>query len=262
MMYWYGGGKNLNGGVFRRETVQPCHTYRFTMYARSGLEAQHPPTTNARMQVGISPTGDYPDQVVLTPDRIAAITWSAPSNSQYAYVNQSVQAEAQGNTMTVFTRADTDPNNEPYIYWDEGSFTEVTRQGNLIDASQPLPASTGGIYNVQAAVINSQSAQVSWNTGSSSMLGQVLYRPVGSTQTISPTDTMTYHVHLPFVVGGVVSDWQYSPVDAWGTAHAITLASLQPSTMYEYIVVAYGYTGGACGTLVSETSEPRKFQTP
>lgn len=261
MMYWYGGGKNLHGGVFRRESVQPCHTYRFTMYSRSGLEyPDHPASTNARMRVGISPTGDYPDQIVLTPDRINAITWSAESNPQYFYQNLSVEAEAQGNTVTVFTRAHTDPNNEPYVFWDEGSFAEVPRTGNLIDASQPLPPPTGGIGGINV-VTYTNGATISWNTGSASTLGQVLYRYAGSTESITVTAPLSFTVFLPFVAKAV-SPWQYSSMDAWQTAHQIQLTGLVPKSTYEYVVVSYGYINGACATIVSETSPPRRFETP
>jgi len=261
--YYYGSDKNLHGGVFRRESVAQCHDYRFTMWARSGLDAQHPASTNARMQVGISPTGDYPDQVVLTPDRIDAITWSAQSNSQYAYEQLSVEAEAQADVVTVFTRADPDPNNQPYIFWDEGSFSEIARTENLIDASQPLPVASSYIQGIGVSNVSGSSATISWNTGTSSTLGQVLYRRAGVvTGEITTTLPMSFTTFLPLVTQSP-DTWQYSTLDsAWQTTHQIILTGLEGNSIYEYIVVSYGYIAGACTPIVSESTEPRRFETP
>jgi len=259
MMAWYGSGKNLHGGVFRQESVQSGHIYCFTMWARSGLEYPgHPASTNAHMQVGISPTGDYPQQIVLTPDRINAINWSSESNPQYAYTRQGVAAQAQGNTVTVFTRAHTDANNEPYVFWDEGSFTEVPTLGG----TQPLPADSSVIQGV-VAVTSTGSAQISWNTGSVRTLGQVLYRRVGSTEVITSTipPTMTNHIYLPLVQK--TGAWQQSAIDAaWQTTHTIILTGLEPKSIYTYVVVSYGYISDACTSVVSGSSTPRQFNTP
>lgn len=252
--------KNLHGGVFRQEIVMPCHTYRFTMYSRSGLDVQHPAPPNARMRVGISPTGDFPDEIVLTDSRINAITWSAPSNSQYAYENLSVEATAQGNTITVFTRAQPDPQNDIYIFWDEGSFSEVLRTSNLIDPTAPLPGATGYIYNINASP-SSTSATISWNTGSNSTMGQMLYRraPQGSAP---PPDTYTNTVYLPLVMGGASGSWSITGLRNWSTSHQVQLTGLTSGATYEYVVVSYGYVEGSCRTLVSNTSTPNRFTTP
>jgi hypothetical protein len=233
------------------------------MYARSGLEyPNYPASTNARMQIGISPTGDYPNQIVLDSTRINAITWSAQSNSQYAYENLSVQAEALSNQITLFTRADPDPNNEPYTFWDEGTFSEVARTANLVDASQPLPAPTGGINNIYAGADSTTSAWVMWDTGTVTALGQVLYRAVGSTQLAPPTTPLTHSIYLPLTLNTIENEWQYSTLDTWQNGHAIQLTGLSSKTIYEYVIVGYGYTNGACKTLLSNTIQPERFETP
>jgi hypothetical protein len=263
IFYFYAQDKNIHGGVFRRESVEPCHIYRFSMWARSGLDLAHPASTNARMQVGISPTGDYPDRIVLTTDRIDAITWSPESNSRYAYEQLFVEAEAQADTVTVFTRAHPDPNNQPYTFWDQGSFTEVRRTDNLIDASQPLPTPSGRIQNVQVFDVSSTSARISWNTGAASSFGQVLYRQIGAPSTgITSTVTLTNQVFLPLVLSPPRT-WQYSVVDeSWQTTHQIQLTGLQGNSTYEFVVVSYGYFDGVCQLAVSETSDPWRFDTP
>jgi len=258
MMFWYGSGKRLHGGVFRRENVIPGHVYCFTMWARSGLDPQHPATTNARMRVGISATGDYPDQIVLTLDRINAINWSSESNSQYAYTRQGVVAQARGDTLTVFTRAQVDANNEPYIFWDEGSFTEIP----ILDGTHPFPEDSNVIQNV-IVITSTGQARISWNTGSINTLGQVLYRRVGSTEPVTNTvsPTMTYHIYLPLIQK--TGMWQQSAVDAaWQTTHTITLTGLEPQSIYEYVIVSYGYISDACLSVVSGSSTPRRFNTP
>ncbi len=252
--------KNLHGGIYRQETVTPCHTYRFTMYSRSGLDEQHPAPPNAQMRVGISPTGLIPGEIVLIDSDIDAITWSAPSNSQYAYENLSVEATAQGNTITVFTRAQPDPQNDIYIFWDEGSFSEVPRTDDLLDPTAPLPGATGYIYNINA-VPSSTSATISWNTGSYSTMGQVLYRRV-SQGSVTPPETYTNTTYLPLVMGGTSGDWSITSLLDWNTNHQAQLTGLSSGVTYEYVIVSYGYIEGSCQTLVSNTSTPNRFTTP
>ncbi|MFP4394538.1 MAG: hypothetical protein ACLFTI_04665 [Anaerolineales bacterium] len=243
---------NLHGGIFRRESVQPCRTYRFTMYSRSGLDMDHPAPNNARMRVGISPTGDYPDEIVLTDSRIDAITWSAPSNSKYAYENLSVEATAQGDTITVFTRANPDRSEHTFIYWDEGSFSEVSHTGDLVDPDA-LPGATGYIYdiNVQSGTTN---ATISWHTGGNHTLGQVLYRRLD--QETSPPETYTHTLYLPLIQGGTPpADWELTSVQDWIANHQIQLTGLTSQSTYEYVVVSYGYVNGSCQTLVSDRQQ-------
>lgn len=252
--------KNLHGGIYRQETVMPCHTYRFTMYSRSGLDEQHPTPPDARMRVGISPTGLTPGEIVLTDSDIDTIMWSAPSNPRYTYENLSVEAVALGNTVTVFTRAQPDPQNDIYIFWDEGSFNETPRTSNLIDPTAPLPGATGYIYSVHA-VPSSTSATILWNTGGVSTMGQVLYRRVPQSSA-PPPDTYTNTVYLPLVMGGAPREWTITGLRDWNTSHQVQLTGLVSKATYEYVVVSYGYVEGACRTLVSNTSTPNRFTTP
>jgi len=208
---------------------------------------------------GISPIGDYPDQIVLTADRIDAINWSAESNSQYAYEKQGVVAKAQSDIITVLTRAHTDANNQPYVFWDEGSFAEVP----LVDPDQALPAPSEHIKNV-TVVTSTGEAAISWNTDGINTLGQVIYRRIRPTEITTPTipTTMTERIYLPLVVAQnlVPTAWQQSEVDdAWGTEHTIQLTGLTTYSIYEYIIVAYGYIDGECGYIVSD---PLRFETP
>lgn len=251
---------NLHGGVFRRENVEPCHLYKFSMWSRAGLDTQHPAPTDSRMRVGISPTGDYPQEIVLTDPRINAITWSEPSNSKYAYEELSVEAEAQGNTLTVYTRTEPDSNNQIYVFWDEGSFQELPHTGDLVDANEPLPGPTGYINNVNAQV-NANSATISWNTGGVETLGQVLYRsiPTGT----PPSETYTHTVYLPAVLSEAQKqDWMLSAVEDWTSNHQVQLTGLSTGTTYEYVVVSYGFVDNRCQTLLTDATAPYEFQTP
>ena len=251
---------NLHGGIFRQEPATPCRTYRFTMHARSGLDEQHPTPPDARMRVGISPTGDYPDEIVLTEARINAITWSAPSNSQYAYENLSIETQAEGDTITVFTRAQPDPQNHIFIFWDEGSFSEVPHTGDLVDPNDPLPGATGNIHTINATT-GATAATITWHTGVNSTLGQVLYRPIPQEGTLPP-ETYTHTVYLPLIQGGARGNWRTSNVTGWQTNHQVQLTGLTPGTTYEYVVVSYGYVEGACRPLLSNTTTPLRFTTP
>ncbi len=251
---------NLHGGVFRRESVEPCHIYRFSMWSRAGLEPQYPPPTDSRMRVGISPTGDYPDEVVLTDGRINDITWSAPSNSKYAYEKLSVQAEAQNDTVTVYTRTDPDANNQIYVFWDEGTFEEIPHTGDLIDISAPLPDATDEIKNVSADA-NTNSATIYWNTGSTETLGQVLYRPLPEGS--PPSETYTHTVYLPSIFSEAQKQgWMLSGVEDWTANHQVQLTGLSSGTTYEYVIVSYGYVDGRCQTLLTDAKTPFEFQTP
>jgi len=252
MFTYYGSDKNLHGGVFRQESVQSGHIYCFTMNARAGLDTGHPASTDSRMQVGISPTGDYPDQIVLTSDRINAMNWSAKSNSKYAYEEQGVAAQAEGSTITMFTRAHTDADNQPYVFWDEGSFAEIPL------VSQPSSSASSHITGI-SAIPSANSATISWSTDVST-LGQVLYRQIGSTEPTTPTTPLSYTVYLPLISN--TGAWQQSDVGAWQTNHTIQLTGLESKMTYEYVVLAYGYIDGNCASINSESSNPKQFTTP
>ena len=250
--------RNLHGGVFRRESVEPCHTYRFSMGSRAGLEPSNPAPTDSRMRVGISPTGDYPDQIVLTDGDINAIKWSGASNSKYAYEYLSVEATAESDTVTVYTRTDPDPNNQIYVFWDEGSFEEVPHTGDLVDVNGSLPSDMGPIDNVTVQQLGANSATITWNTGSIETLGQVLYRPLP--EGTPPPGTYTYTVYLPLVAGQQTQSWSSSAVGDWNTNHAIVLTGLTSGMTYEYVVISYGDINNSCQTVATDPA--REFQTP
>lgn len=257
MMYWYGNNKNIHAGVYRKENVQPGHIYCFTMWSRSGLDPQNPASPNARIQIGISPTGDYPEQLVLTPERVNNIIWSEEVNPQYFYVRQGIVAQAQATRVTVFTRARPDPQNSPYVFWDEGSFEEIP----LLGDGQPLPTDSPLIQDVQV-ITSTNSAQISWSTAPTRTLGQILYRRIGSTESITVTipETMTYRVYLPVV--HKTGPWQRSAIGPLGTTHSIQLQNLEPKSIYEFVLVSYGYINGSCTAVVSGSTTPRRFYTP
>ncbi len=235
--YW--DGKHLAGLYQVIYNTIPCHTYRFQMYAQSRPEGGD--DSLVALQVGIDRAGWHPDSandpaVVTFP---STTVWGASSSAyKWYYGLLSVEADALGNSITVFTYADANGGRSHRILWDTGSFAEVPRTANLIDATQPLPAPSGGINNI-SAVPSVNSAVISWDTGTVSTLGQVLYRRV----TTPP------------------GSWQYSALLNWGTAHQVTLTGLQSDSVYEYVVVSYGYIGGTCKVIVSETAPPRRFTT-
>ena len=253
MFYYYGGEKNLHGGVFRQESVQSGHIYCFTMHARAGLDTNHPASTNSRMQVGISPSGDYPDQIVLNITRLDAMNWSPESNSQYAYEKQGVAAVAEGDKVTVYTRAHTEANNQPYVFWDQGSFAEIPQ------VTQPSSSASSHIIGISVTT-STNSATISWSTDINA-LGQVLYRSVGSTAPTTHTTPLSYTVYLPLISN--TGAWRQSSVDsAWQANHTIQLTGLESKTIYEYIVLSYGYIDGSCTAINSESSNPKRFTTP
>jgi hypothetical protein len=259
MMYSRAAGNhNINAGVYRTENVQMCQTYRFTMNVRSGLEPAIPPSPNARMLLGISPTGFTPGEIVLSQTDLANITWSQTAYPYLRYENLSVEAEAKASTMALYTRAIAPADNSPYFFWDEGSFTAVARTDNLVDPNQPLPAPHGGLAPVVSSVTTT-SAQIHWSTPGT-MIGQVLYRPVFTASTPSPQQP--HAIFLPLVMNGGDGDaWRTTPLQAWASSQSVQLSGLTPGTEYEYVVVSYGAYNGTCSTLISASNPPLVFKT-
>lgn len=259
MMSYYAEDKNLDGGVFRTETVEPCHTYKFTMYARSGLNTEHPTSPNAQMQIGIAPTGFTPPQIILTTSDFDKIVWSETINPQYTYQNLSLQTQALANSIGLFTRADpTTTENQPYFFWDEGSFTEVQPSGDLIDAGDNLPPQSSDIQNI-AAYVSTYAAQITWDTLGISTRGQIIYRQVGSGSGGTPSE-LPNKVYLPLIA--TFHDWTYSTVASWATEHIVDLTGLKSGTTYEYIIISYGQHDSTCQTVANNTTTPRQFTTP
>lgn len=226
--YW-NGAEGLQAGLYQViNGVTPCLTYRFQMYGRS-----FPGDSNGvlyGLQVGIHPTGYAPSNKAVKSADFDQINWgSAHTDCVDTWCLLSVTAEAQADSMTVFMYANMDTNTGD-IVWDAGSLEQTARTENLIDAGQPLPAPSSGIYDIVVEK-GTNSASISWNTGSANTYGQVLYRVLGS------------------------GTWQYSNIHDWSTTHQINLTGLQTGNTYEYVIVSYGYIGGTCQAIVSATDQ-------
>ena len=228
--YW-DGSEGLQAGLYQIiEGATPCLNYRFQMYGQAMPVEHHDVLYGLR--VGVHPTGYAPSNKAVANTAFNQIVWG-PAHTD-ACLNTwcltSVTAEAQASKITVFMYAHMNARTGHDVIWDAGSFEQVARTDNLIDASQPLPAPSGGIYNI---VVNkgTNSAAISWNTEPVATYGQLLYRVLGS------------------------GTWQYSGLHAWGATHQISLTGLQIGSTYEYVVVSYGYIGGTCKAIVSETAQ-------
>jgi hypothetical protein len=230
--------------------VTPCLTYEFKMHAHS-----RPAGDGAHLyalQVGMDREGwrlpiDDPAVHDAFP---ASIVWGEPKIYTWNYGELSVQAEAWANDITVFTYADAVGTRSHEVYWDSGSFAEVTEE--LYDPTSH--SATGGIYNLD---YNSVNDTLTWSTNQPAV-SQVFYR--AQPQVTPPTtDTYTYTVYLPLVFGPQQS-WSSSPIDkTYNTSHAVTLSNLQPGYTYEYFVVSRGLSGDQCTSWVSSIDT---FQKP
>ncbi|HDD24519.1 MAG TPA: hypothetical protein ENF52_03675 [Chloroflexi bacterium] len=227
--YW-NGAEGLQAGLYQViNGVTPCLTYRFQMYGQSFPGESSDVLYGLR--VGIHPTGYAPSNKAIKSTNFNQINWGAArTDCVGTWCLLSVTSEAQADSMTVFMYANTDARVSHDIVWDAGALEQVARTDNLIDASQPLPAPSSGIYNIVVEKATN-SASISWDTGSVNTYGQVLYRVLGS------------------------GTWQYSNIHDWGTTHQIDLTGLQTGNTYEYVIVSYGYIGGACQAIVSATDQ-------
>ncbi len=224
---------HMTAGLYQVvQNVTPCLLYRFQIYSQSRQKETN--DSLGGLKAGIEPTGWAlnPNHApgIHDTDWPATMAWGAVQTTVGSYVPLQVTAEALSSQITVFSYADASGGNSHKIHWDTASLEQVPRTENLIDASQPLPAPSSSIYGITVDK-GANSASISWNTGSINTYGQLLYRVLGS------------------------GTWQYSSLHDWGTTHQIDLTGLQTSSTYEYVVVSYGYIGGACQAIVSETDQ-------
>jgi LysM repeat protein len=106
---------------------------------------------SANMQVGIDPTGG-------TNPYGPSVVWSGYQNPFDAYQSFSVQAQAQGDTVTVFTFSapSVNPNSPEYgfkhtdIYWDDASLT-VVGGGSAPPVTQPSSNDSSGTTSTTKA---------------------------------------------------------------------------------------------------------------
>ena len=226
--YW-NGAEGLQAGLYQViDGVTPCLNYRFRMYGQAMPVEDHDVLYG--MRVGVHPTGYAPSNKAIDNADFNQIVWGdALTNACLnTWCLNSVTAEAQASKITVFMYAHMNARTGHDMIWDAGSFEQVDRTENLIDASQPLPDESSVIQGHDRQVDEeTNTAAISWNTGSTNTYGQLLYREEG---------------------GGA---WQYSGIQPWGTSHQVNLTGLQVGITYEYVLVSYGHIGGTCKAVVS-----------
>jgi hypothetical protein len=124
-------------GLWQRVSVPANANLQFAIWGQAWSNNEDPPTsdfpTNMNMRVGIDPTGG-------TNPFSPAIVWSPAANAYDAYVLFTVQAQAQGDTATVFTwSAPEEQRKHNDVYWDNASLTVVGAA-----PPPPPPAGDGG----------------------------------------------------------------------------------------------------------------------
>ena len=242
------------GGLYQPiYNTTPCFTYEFTMYVHSQIKEADDRTT--ALQVGIDQTGWHPNSktdpaVHEFPD---SMVWGAPTTQSGGFVPLTVQAEAAGNKITVFTYADVTGGISHKIYWDTGSLRQVSPDSIVDPENPPAPS----LYP-QTSGVGRTAATIEWMTSAEAM-SQVYYR-VRSTPSDPPsTITVAHIIYLPLVRSSRQESWQSTALDTTMTTHHITpLTGLHPDTTYEYFVASRGLAGTECATWVSA---PRTFTT-
>ncbi len=236
-----------------RNTI-PCATYQFQMYAQS-----RPVESNdvlSALQIGIEPTGWKPAS--KTDPAVHSFPATMVWGTSQKYINNfgqlSVTADAKGTAITVFTYGDALGGSSHAIYWESGSFADVT-PAQLID-----PSNASGQVMIDPAVIPAvNSAGISWSTPSMSGFSQVFYRAISTSSSgnyISPT--MSYVTYLPILAKE--DNWHAMAVNKTvNINHYFTLTNLYPGTTYEYIVVTRGLYNGSCTNWISTK---KTFTTP
>ncbi len=240
----YGETDNLLAGLYQIiYGTTPCLTYEFSMkaHARPGSG-----DSLIAIQVGIDRLGWHlpTDDPAVHESFPASTVWGTAKQPLWNYQTLSVQAEALAEQITVFTYAHADGGRSINIYFDTGSFSDVT-PARIYDPSGY--AQTSGIDGLDASV-GGTSATISWNSTAAG-ISQVYYRAVA--QPITTTTTLSHTIYLPLVAS--TGMWQASALDkSYTTAHAITLSGLESGRTYEYFVVTRGVENDACTDWVSE----------
>jgi LysM repeat protein len=139
-------------GFLQQATVPANATVQFTVWGQAWVSnddsggSDHNAAIN--MRVGIDPTGG-------TNPYSGNVVWSGTLQPYDAYQQFSVQAQAQGSTVTVFTySAPSFPVKHNDVYWDDAALV-VVGAGAPSPAPAPAPApapgtGTGGTYTVVA----------------------------------------------------------------------------------------------------------------
>ena len=122
-------------GLWQRVTVPANANLQFDIWGQAWSNNEDQPTsdypTAVNMRVGIDPTGG-------TNPFSPAVVWTPAANAYDSYVLFTVQARAQGTTVTVFTwSAPQEQRKHNDIYWDNASLT-------VVGAAPPPPAPTDG----------------------------------------------------------------------------------------------------------------------
>lgn len=143
-------------GLRQTVTVPAYSTVNFSIMGQAWLSESDTSLVSdyagsANMQVGIDPTGG-------TNPYGASVVWSGYQNPFDAYQPFSVQAQAQGDTVTVFTFSapSVNPNSPDYgfkhtdIYWDDASLT-VVGGGSAPPVTQPSGGNDSGSASTTTA---------------------------------------------------------------------------------------------------------------
>jgi hypothetical protein len=247
VMRSYNSTDNILGGIYQPiYGTTPCLVYEFTMKAQSRLAADD---ELIAIQVGIDRVGWHPttDDPAVHGSFPSSTVWGTAKKPLWAYQTLSVQAEALADSITVFTYAHANGGNSHQIYFDTGTFRDVT-PSRIYDPDNY--AATSGISGL-AASVGGTSATISW-TSIGEGISQVFYHPLPST--VSSTTTYSYTIYLPLISSTMM--WQATALDKNATtSHSVTISGLEPGTTYEYFVVTRGLSDGACTDWVSNKQQ-------
>lgn len=122
-------------GLWQRVNVPANARLQFSIWGHAWSAADDEPLSNyptpVNMRIGIDPTGGTNP---FSPN----IVWSGTANAYDFYVLFSVEAQAQGDAVTVFTySAPVEARKHNDVYWDDASLT-------VIGAGVPAPPAGGG----------------------------------------------------------------------------------------------------------------------
>ncbi|MCL4869615.1 MAG: LysM peptidoglycan-binding domain-containing protein [Anaerolineae bacterium] len=131
-------------GLWQRVNVPANARLQFSIWGHAWSAADDEPFSNyptpVNMRIGIDPTGGTNP---FSPN----IVWSGTANAYDYYVLFSVEAQAQGDAVTVFTySAPIEARKHNDVYWDDASLT-------VIGAGVPAPPAGGGGASGSPAVL-------------------------------------------------------------------------------------------------------------
>ncbi len=139
---YYIGWRTFQAGFYQQVTVTQGARYRFSAWGHMWITDNPSVTTSgypAAMRVGIDPTGG-------TSASASSVQWSGEVDARDTYREMSVEAQAQGTTITVFMYARaTFCVEKSDAYWDDASLVEIAAasSGGTPQAGQaPAPTAT------------------------------------------------------------------------------------------------------------------------